>query len=1639
MISLAEIASRSGVPIPQGFRPSLAPLANVTVLGGSPLAIPLDGYDPNGGPLTYTITTDNPSLLTPELQTGDHSWRVRVQDFGDMVFQFYEDKAPRATERFTTLSGDGFFDGVTFHRVFPSFVIQGGDPTGTGSGGSTLGDFDDQFSVDLQHNRTGILSMAKSLDDTNDSQFFVTEGAARSLDYNHTILGMLIEGERIREAISSVSTTTSATAPRPLTPVVISTTEIFTDPENSLMLLKAAEGASGSANVTVTVTDASGNSSSQTFAVTVAPDTENSPPFLADIPPQSTSANQVLTFPVQAIDVEGDPVFYAVQSGSSPSFTTSVTDEGLVTVTPPTDFIGNLTLRVLVAATTPVQDAAAIDLQVLQIPVVPNAPTGLDLLDIADSGFDQDDYVTNATEGGFRVSDLLPEAMIRFYADNAQLLGEFAADDTSVALTGIDISSLADGQHQIRASQVVNGAESEMSEPLTITIDRTSPAELQNAPPATGFVGTNYRFDANNVEEGTTGFRYSLVDAPDGMMINPASGLVEWIPAAGQDGAQSFTIVTTDAAGNMRSQPFTATIGSGSVVVSLRVTDLASNPIVSIANGQVFEVRGFIQDSRANPSGVANAYYDVAYDAARASFTGTSTFGADFPDDRNGNFGGSGLFDDVGGSTTASLGAGEFLLFRAQLIANQIGTITFSSNSAETRAITLADGSPLDAGSIAFGSASVQVLGTGANLSAVDDSLTVDEDSVQVRLDVLANDLLGPSSISAVVESVSATSGPGSVSLPEAGDGLIYTPAADFYGTETFSYTIRDASGATATGEVTVNVTNVNDPPVAQDVFVTVTEDETTPTFIAVITNDVIGPDPPDNPIEFVQIVSVGSAIGTVTNNTFNLSYVPAANFFGTDTFTYVLRDGAGLEDTGTVTVTVTEVNDAPTANADLVTVAQNSPQTIPAATLLANDSAGPGETSQTLRITSVAATGSGTVSLNPDGSAVIYTSAADFLGTDTFSYVITDDGTTDGAASPLTATGQVTVMVTEEGPEPPVAADDLFTVSSNSAVQTFAVLENDSSPSGGTATIAAVTQGSGGGTVAIAANNAGVTYVPAANFRGTDTFTYTITDETTQTDTATVTITVNNSPPTARDDEFTLLQTTRLDLLANDTTAPDTDETLTIQSTTTPTAGGTVSLVDDGAAVSYSPPSGFIGSDTFTYTASDGHGGTATATVTINVEPDNLPPVAFDDAFTVSAGSSANSLDVLENDTSLPDENETLTISAVGTSAAGATVTRNAANDRILYTPAAGFTGDDSFTYTISDGNGGTDSATVTVSVEAVNTPNPPHAANDTFTVNQDSQDNTFDVLTNDTLAAGANGPLRVTAVTQGNRGGTVSIGAGGADISYRPASGISGTETFAYTISDDDGGTDSAQVTVTITPPPEPTATVISGAVHVDANNNGLREARERGIAGVRILLQGTDEQGNQVNLETRSSATGEYRFTDLPAGTYTLSEEQPMFITDGRDTPGDQATAAGNDQFTIVVPATGIVSSQNLFGERGLDAWFTIFETLASYGEQGVLAAFHGTAPLWTQGSSDWNGFEVTLATDDNFSQFTLTANNGTNSQSVTLTAGNKRVLRMGEKDGMKLVRIVGRPTDLGISLSPGTGTTTVAAIEAAFAGS
>ena len=140
---------------------------------------------------------------------------------GPIVIELFDDDAPKTVANFTKLAGDGFYDGVIFHRVIPDFMIQGGDPTGTGSGGPGY-TFDDEFN-DNKVVR-GALAMANAGPNTNGSQFFiVTTEAASWLDGKHTVFGRVTNGMDVVDAISALETDARD---RPSTDVVIERVEL---------------------------------------------------------------------------------------------------------------------------------------------------------------------------------------------------------------------------------------------------------------------------------------------------------------------------------------------------------------------------------------------------------------------------------------------------------------------------------------------------------------------------------------------------------------------------------------------------------------------------------------------------------------------------------------------------------------------------------------------------------------------------------------------------------------------------------------------------------------------------------------------------------------------------------------------------------------------------------------------------------------------------------------------------------------------------------------------------------------------------------------------------------------------------------------------------------------------------------------------------------------------------------------------------------------------------------------------------------------------------------------------------------------------------------------------------------------------
>jgi peptidyl-prolyl cis-trans isomerase A (cyclophilin A) len=141
---------------------------------------------------------------------------------GNFTIELFEQQAPKTVENFVKLAEKKFYDGVIFHRVIDGFMIQGGDPTGTGRGGPGY-QFADEFHPQLKHTSEGILSMANAGPNTNGSQFFITLTATPHLDGKHAVFGKVVEG---MDVVKKIGKTPTKAGDRPVTDVVMKAVRI---------------------------------------------------------------------------------------------------------------------------------------------------------------------------------------------------------------------------------------------------------------------------------------------------------------------------------------------------------------------------------------------------------------------------------------------------------------------------------------------------------------------------------------------------------------------------------------------------------------------------------------------------------------------------------------------------------------------------------------------------------------------------------------------------------------------------------------------------------------------------------------------------------------------------------------------------------------------------------------------------------------------------------------------------------------------------------------------------------------------------------------------------------------------------------------------------------------------------------------------------------------------------------------------------------------------------------------------------------------------------------------------------------------------------------------------------------------------
>jgi len=579
---------------------------------------------------------------------------------------------------------------------------------------------------------------------------------------------------------------------------------------------------------------------------------------------------------------------------------------------------------------------------------------------------------------------------------------------------------------------------------------------------------------------------------------------------------------------------------------------------------------------------------------------------------------------------------------------------------------------------------------------AVDDSYATEALqglTVDTTDGVLANDT-GAGSEDALEAVLVATTADGTLLL-NADGGFFYLPNTGFSGTDTFTY--RAASGSdlsnVATVRITVASSPANAPPVAvADSYSTAEGTERLVAAPGVLANDT---DPEGAPLMAVLIEDVKE--GTLTLNADgSFRYTPRSGFTGTDRFRYEARDGSASSKPATVTITVAETNDPPTAVADSYTTTQNATLTVGAANGVLDNDTDPDNDDLTAVLVNAAS--SGTVTLNPNGSFT-YVPAMGFAGTATFTYQAND-----GSASSNTATVTITVSAVNVAP---TAHGDSYATDEGQTLNVNAsngVLANDTDPDNDNLT-AVLVNGASNGTATLSANGS-FSYVPPPGFAGSATFTYQASDGTARSNTATVTITVSavNVAPTAQGDSYatnegqTLNVNASRGVLANDADGDNDDLTAVLISGA---SSGTLTLNANGS-FRYVPAAGFAGSATFTYAADDGTARSNAATVTITVTAVNATPTAQPDSFTTAEDTplTVGGSGVLGNDTD-PD-GDPLTAERV-TNVANGTLQLNA-DGTFSYTPAANFSGNTSFTYRARDGSIASDPATVTITVSPVN-----------------------------------------------------------------------------------------------------------------------------------------------------------------------------------------------------------------------------------------------------------------------------------------------------------------------------------------------
>jgi VCBS repeat-containing protein len=1145
-------------------------------------------------------------------------------------------------------------------------------------------------------------------------------------------------------------------------------------------------GYTGTDSFTVVVTDGKGGTATATITIQVNEPANQAPTINDQDLQKTTLKNKPVSGAVVGADADGDALTYSKETDPS-NGTVVVKEDGTWTYTPKTGYTGTDTFTVTVTDGKGGTATATITIQVNEPPN--QAPTILaqDL---------QKTTLKNTPVGGTVVGTDADGDALTYKKETDPSNGKVVVTgngtwtytpDTGYTGTDTFTVTVSDGKGGTATATITIQVNEPPNQAPTILAQDLQKTTLKNTPVGGTVVGTDADGDALTYKKET--------DPSNGKVVVTGNGTWTYTPDTGYTGTDTFTVTVSDGKGGTATATITIQVNEPPNQVptiqaqDLQKTTLKNTPVVGVVVGTDADGDALTYSKGTDPS---NGTVVVKEDGTwtytpKTGYSGTDTFTVTVTDGR-------------GGTATATI------TIQVNEPPNQAPTILAQDLQKTTLKNTPVSGS---------------VVGTDADGDALTYSRGTD-----------------PSNGTVVVK----------------GDGTwTYTPKTGYTGTDTFTVTVNDGRGGTATATITIQV---NEPPnqaptiLAQDLQKTTLKN-------TLVSGAVVGTDTDGDALTYTKETNPSN--GTVLlNEDGTWTYTPSTGYTGTDSFTVTVSDGKGGTATATITIQVNEPpNQAPTIQAqDLQkTTLKNTPVS---GAVIATDTDG-----DTLTYTKGTDLSNGTVLVNEDGTWT-YTPTTGYTGTDSFTVTVSD-----GKGG--TAIATITIQVNEPPNQvPTIQSQDLQKTTLKNTPVSGAVVGTDAD--GDTLTYLKGTDPSHG---TVVVNTDGTwTYTPATGYTGTDSFTVTVSDSKGGTATATITIQVNELPnqaPTiqAQDLQKTTLKNTPVSGAVVGTDADG--DALTFTKGTDP-INGTVVVNGDGTWT-YTPATGYTGTDSFTVTVSDGKGGTATATITIQVNelPNQAPTIQVQDLQKTTLKNTSVSGAVVGTDA----DGDALTYTKGADPSNGSVVVNT--DGSWSYTPTTGYTGTDSFTVTVSDGKGGTATATITIQVNE-----PPNQAPTIQAQHLQKTTLKNTSVSGAVIATDAEGDT--LTYTQGTNPshGTVVVNGNGA-WTYTPSTSYTGTDTFTVTVSDGKGGTATATITIQVNEPPTQEPPAIIYSVDIDGGDrrtivdripliNGTALASDFSSVTVELI----DKNGNVVERGVVSVVSGKWSYQTanlLNPETYTV----------------------------------------------------------------------------------------------------------------------------------------------------------------------